>query len=61
MSSGRDVMMETWHNEKETDTVCEYAETALEHYMKENMKLKEENASLREQLTRLLWMMEEKD
>lgn len=40
---------------------CEYAETALEHYMKENMRLKDENKELRENLKRLLWMMEEKD
>ena len=61
MSSGRDVMMEGWHEEKQTDSVCEYAETALEHYMRENMKLKQEVADLKEQLSRLLWRMEEKD
>ena len=61
MSSGRDVMMEGWHDAHKTDSVCEYAETALEQYMKENMRLKQEVADLKEQLTRLLWMMEEKD
>ena len=61
MSSGRDVMMENWHEEQQTDKVCEYAETALEHYMRENMKLKEEIVSLKEQIARLLWMMEEHD
>lgn len=61
MSSGRDAMMERWHDEAKTDSVCEYAETALEHYMKENMRLKQEIDDLKEQLTRLLWMMEEKD
>ena len=44
-----------------TDNVCEYAETALEHYMKESYRLKEENKQLREQIKRLLWMMEEQD
>lgn len=44
-----------------TDNVCEYAETALEHYMKESFRLKEENRELREQIKRLLWMMEEQD
>ena len=61
MSSGRDVMMEKWHEENQTDNVCEYAETALEHYMLENMKLKEQIVDLKEQLSRLLWMMEIKD
>lgn len=46
---------------QETENVCEYAETALEHYMKENFRLKEENKELREQIKRLLWMMEEHD
>ena len=43
------------------ENVCEYAETALEHYMKEAFRLKEENKELREQIKRLLWMMEEQD
>lgn len=56
-----DYTMENWHNENQTDSVCEYAETALEYYMKENMRLKSENELLKEQLNRLIWMMEEKD
>lgn len=61
MSSGRDVMMEQWHTENQTDKVCEYAETALEHYMKENAKLKDEIAQLKEHIKQLLWMAQEHD
>lgn len=48
-------------SDKVEDNACEYAETALEHYMKEAYRLKEENKELREQIKRLLWMMEEQD
>lgn len=60
MSSGRDVMMEKWQ-EEERDDVCSYAHDAVEQLLKENMKLKEENTSLRAELKRLLWMIEERD
>lgn len=40
---------------------CEYAETALEHYMKKCMTLEEENRELRNQVAKLLWILEEKD
>ena len=41
--------------------VCEYAETALEHYMKKCFNLEEENRELKAQIKKLLWMMEEHD
>lgn len=41
--------------------VCAYADDALEHYMKECFRLKEENRELKEQIKRLLWMIEVKD
>ena len=40
--------------------VCEYAETALEHYMKMNQRLKDENEDLKKQIIRLLNLLEEK-
>lgn len=40
--------------------VCDYAETALEHYMKMNQRLKDENEELKKQLVRLLNLLEEK-
>ena len=40
---------------------CEYADSALEHYMKECMRLEEENRELKKQIEKLLWMIEEKD
>ena len=43
------------------DNVCEYAETALEHYMKKCFSLEEENRELKVQIKKLLWMMEEHD
>lgn len=61
MSSGRDVYLEKWHEEHKTDTVCEYAETALEHYMKENAQLKEKNKNLKEYVKQLLWRAQEHD
>jgi hypothetical protein len=39
---------------------CEYAETALEHYMKKCYSLEEENTELKKQLETLLKMMEER-
>jgi cell shape-determining protein MreC len=39
---------------------CEYAETALEHYMKKCYSLEEENKELKKQLETLLRMMEGK-
>ena len=43
------------------ENVCEYAETALEHYMKKCFSLEEENRELKAQIKKLLWMMEEHD
>ena len=60
MSSGRDVMMEKWAEEEKQDA-CSYAHDAVEQLLKENMKLKDENEQLREQINRLLWMAEEHD
>lgn len=60
MSSGRDVMMEKWAEEEEQDA-CSYAHDAVEQLLKENMRLKDENEQLREQINRLLWMAEEHD
>jgi prefoldin subunit 5 len=37
---------------------CEYAETALEHYMKKCYSLEEENKQLKQQLEKLLKIME---
>jgi len=37
---------------------CEYAETALEHYMKKCYSLEQENTQLKKQLEQLLKMME---
>jgi len=39
---------------------CEYADTALEHYMKLHQRLKDENEELKKQLLRLLNLLEEK-
>jgi hypothetical protein len=60
MSSGRDVMMEKWAEEEKADA-CSYAHDAVEALLKENMKLKDENADLKQEIARLLWMMEEHD
>ena len=38
--------------------VCEYAETALEHYMKKCFNLEEENKELKTQIKQLLRMIE---
>jgi uncharacterized protein (UPF0335 family) len=38
--------------------VCEYAETALEHYMKKCFNLEEENKELKAQIKKLLRMIE---
>lgn len=54
-------MMEDWHTENKTDNVCEYAETALEHYMKKVVALEQENEILRDELKRLKWSMIEHD
>lgn len=53
--------MEDWHTSNNTDSVCEYAETALEHYMIENAKLKTQVSELQAEITRLKWMAEEHD
>lgn len=37
---------------------CEYAETALEHYMKKCFHLEEENKELKKQIDKLLKIME---
>lgn len=60
MSSGRDRMMEQWEVEEREDA-CSYAHDAVETLLKENMKLKDENVALKQEITRLLWMMEEHD
>lgn len=60
MSSGRDVMMEKWVEEERNDA-CSYAHDAVEQLLKENMRLKDENNELREQINRLLWMAQEHD
>lgn len=48
-------------NQKSEDNACEYAETALEHYMKKCFQFEEENKELREQIKRLMWMIQEHD
>ena len=58
MSSGRDVMIETWNTKSDP---CEYADTAIEKLLIQNMKLQEENKELREQINRLLWSIQEHD
>ena len=60
MSSGRDKMMEDWVVEEQNDA-CSYAHDAVETLLKENMKLKDENVALKQEIARLLWMMEEHD
>jgi len=40
------------------ENVCEYAETALEHYMKKCFSLEEENKELKAQIKQLLRMIE---
>jgi uncharacterized protein (UPF0335 family) len=45
-------------NEPVEPNVCEYAETALEHYMKKCFNLEEENKELKAQIKKLLRMIE---
>jgi hypothetical protein len=40
---------------------CEYADDALEFYIKENLRLSAENVELKRQIRKLLWLIEEKD
>lgn len=40
---------------------CEYAETALEHYMKKCHDLEEQNKELKEDIKRLKWSLTEHD
>ena len=40
---------------------CEYAETALEHYMKKCLHLEFENRELKKQIEKLLLMLEVRD
>jgi len=47
--------------ENNENSMCEYAENALEHYMKENLRLNMENVDLKRQIRQLLWLIEEKD
>lgn len=47
--------------ENNENNMCEYAENALEHYMKENLRLSMENVDLKRQIRQLLWLIEEKD
>ena len=51
-------MMETWNTKSDP---CEYADTAIEKLLIQNMKLQEENKELREQINRLLWSIQEHD
>ena len=60
MSSGRDVMLERYSEDAKSDS-CEYADTAIEQLLVQNMKLREENKELREQIKRLLWSVQEHD
>lgn len=50
----------SWVEEEKKD-VCSYAHDAVEQLLKENMRLKDENTQLREQINRLLWIAEEHD
>ena len=45
-------------NKPVEENVCEYAETALEHYMKKCFNLEEENKELKAQIKKLLRMIE---
>lgn len=47
--------------ENNENNMCDYAENALEHYMKENLRLNMENVDLKRQIRQLLWLIEEKD
>ena len=47
--------------ENNENNMCDYAENALEHYMKENLRLSMENVDLKRQIRQLLWLIEEKD
>ncbi len=40
---------------------CEYAETALEHYMKKCLRLEDENRELKKQIKQLLDILEERN
>lgn len=40
---------------------CEYAETALEHYMKKCHDLEEQNKELKDEIKRLKWSLTEHD
>jgi uncharacterized protein (UPF0335 family) len=59
--SGRDKLMEDWHSSNNTDNVCEYAETALEAYMKKCHALEQEVATLKAEIKQLKWSMVEHD
>lgn len=50
----------SWVEEEKKD-VCSYAHDAVEQLLKENMRLKDENTQLREQINRLLCIAEEHD
>lgn len=50
----------TWSLKKKDD-VCDYADTAIEHYMKRCLTLEEEVERLKERIKRLEWSLEEKD
>jgi len=53
-------MLERYSEEAKSDP-CEYADTAIEQLLVQNMKLREENTELREQIKRLLWSIQEHD
>jgi len=45
--------------EPQTNDSCDYAHTAIEQLLIQNMKLQEENKELREQINRLLSTLQE--
>jgi cell division septum initiation protein DivIVA len=47
--------------EEEKQDVCSYAHDAVEQLLKENMRLKDENVQLREQITRLIELVKSND
>jgi len=53
-------MLERYSEDAKSDS-CEYADTAIEQLLVQNMKLREENKELREQIKRLLWSVQEHD
>ena len=48
-------------NDETEQDVCAYADDAIEGLLKKTMNLEDENRELREQINRLLWIMEDYD